>query len=163
MNYNAGRYTGNSRCLDRDWVCKLNTHYDTIYEHTKKALSEPVNPVTSYNFSIYCSFLSITMAPSSRHVRRSVTPANPPLVCFLCGMIIPGAHNHGLSNSDKNSDLLKDSQWKSSGKSDPKHMMVPSHEVEETYLSNYPRIWSRLCRASESSTRRLQEEPTQTF
>ena len=138
----------------------------TPFMNTPKVRTCKFSNITRFLHTLFLfKHLNITMAPSSRHIHRKVstTGVNPPLICLLCGMKIPGAPYHGIANSDKNTDLLKDSQCKDSWKPDPKHVMVPSHEVEEAYISNYPRLWSRLCRASEFSIGILREKPAQTL
>lgn len=87
--------------------------------------------------------------------RRDVTTTgvDPPPICLLCGMAIPWLYDPGLSISLSGSQLLKESQWrKTYWRSKLKHVMVPSHEVEEAYLSNLPQLWACFCRASEFST-----------
>ncbi|KAJ5426391.1 hypothetical protein N7465_001461 [Penicillium sp. CMV-2018d] len=68
-------------------------------------------------------------------------------------MVLPRPH---ASTTGVNPPLiLKRSPWKGIWKSKLDHVMVPSHEIEETYFSDFPRLWACFCRViiKESDTK----------
>lgn len=81
-------------------------------------------------------------------LKPTTTGVNPPPTCLLCGIEIPRSEWRGIANSPK-PELFRKGQWKSYWKYSPKQVMVPSTELEEADLSDFPRLWSCLCRASE--------------
>ncbi|KAJ5968171.1 hypothetical protein N7501_004419 [Penicillium viridicatum] len=85
----------------------------------------------------------------------STTDVNPPLVCLLCGMEVPESYASGIADTYEHDQILKQSQWKGIWKSNLDHVMVPSHEIEEAYFSDFPRLWACFCRVSkrESDTK----------
>ncbi|KAJ5396316.1 uncharacterized protein N7487_010619 [Penicillium crustosum] len=44
--------------------------------------------------------------------------------------------------------ILKHGQWKGIWKSNLDHVMVPSHETEDAYFSDLPRLWACFCRVT---------------
>ncbi|KAJ5953868.1 hypothetical protein N7501_008147 [Penicillium viridicatum] len=78
----------------------------------------------------------------------------PRPACLLCGITIPDTHQFGLGKGHC-LPLIQERQWKGLCKPGVKHVMVPSCEVENTFTSNSPRLWSCLYRAliKESDTK----------
>ncbi|KAJ5212361.1 uncharacterized protein N7498_004007, partial [Penicillium cinerascens] len=71
----------------------------------------------------------------------------PPPTCLLCGIELPQFVHSGISNMLK-PELFRKDRWKKYWKQSPKHVMVPSTELEEAYLSDFPLLGSCFCRAN---------------
>ncbi|KAJ5592114.1 hypothetical protein N7537_009018 [Penicillium hordei] len=63
-------------------------------------------------------------------------------------MEVPYTCDSGIAETFEHDQILNRSQWKEIWKSNLDHVMVPSHEIEEAYLSDFPRLWACLCRVS---------------
>lgn len=60
-----------------------------------------------------------------------------------------GRSMRGCFNAEDRDQALRNGPLKEYWKSKPKHVIVPSTEVEESYFSKYPQLWSYFYRASE--------------
>jgi hypothetical protein len=78
----------------------------------------------------------------------TTTGVNPRPTCLLCGIEIPHLDSPGIANSPK-PELFKKGRWENYWSRSPKHVLVPSSELEDAYLSDFPRLGSCFCRASE--------------
>lgn len=95
-------------------------------------------------------FLLTMVRRTMVHPHASTSGVLPDPACLLCGMLIPNTRRSEFPDSGKSHPLLQESQWKSLWKPGLEHLLVPSREVENTFTINFPRLWSCLCRASES-------------
>lgn len=133
---------------------KRETFYRCIF--TMTSFYEYSKTCTIHEFAIqlvlyFTPITSVNMVLP--HPNASTTGVDPPLVCLLCGMEVPATYDSGIANIYEHDQILKHGQWKGIWKSNLDHVMVPSHETEDAYFSDLPRLWACFCRVSKFSTR----------
>jgi hypothetical protein len=88
----------------------------------------------------------VLLRPTIISGNPSTNGVTPEPICLLCGVAITDADDES-SKEDKSRRRRKwIARWNLKTK---QHMLVPSHEIEEAYFTDCPRLLSMFCRASE--------------
>ncbi|KAJ6092226.1 hypothetical protein N7467_004195 [Penicillium canescens] len=84
----------------------------------------------------------VLLRPTITHPNPNTDPPNPEPICLLCGVKRKWIARWNLKTKQ--------------------HMLVPSHEIEEAYFTDCPRLWSMFCRANRL-IRTVIKEPNRKF